>query len=511
MSTKSLSRRQFLVGAAGAAGVGLLAACTPQVIEKTVIVEQTVEVEKEVEVEKVVEQTVQVEVEVEKEVVRIKGEPVWEPPSLAGKEYKFWGLQYDPHVETYNRLAASFEEMTGAKATVEPQAWPIENQIITAMAAGLTPDICCIMGKQIAPLVLQDAVLPIDEMVFEMIGCDTQSWFSPVSIQAYEYFGKTYGVPTEGNMVSSVTNIRMDFLAEAPADIQAMWPPANGKAGFESFDDMWALAEALQVVDSDGVVTRWGLSSRGWDNRHTFGIMRTLGTDWWDPESRTFNMTSEAAIEAMRFQVDTPVWQRKIETELQDNFDTAIMAGKIAVGCGNVCIPGVASKESIQVDSCVYPSAIKGREPLFIGEGGWGFIVPAQAKEQEVGIEFLKYIATYEGQKNYCWMYGGEYEGVRFAGNVPAAVAVAEGDHDVYPDINYIGKAFRRVVPAQRSTNYYGSDFGNPGEMEGIASAAVSYVRTGEKSIQDALTECQGLLEEMLSRWDIDKAVKAGG
>jgi ABC-type glycerol-3-phosphate transport system substrate-binding protein len=344
-----------------------------------------------------------------------------------------------------------------------------------------------------------------------MVGCDPETWFSPVSIQAYQYFGETYGVPTEGNMVSSVTNIRMDFLEEADAAVQDMWPPNVGDVEFNGFDDMWALAESLQQADPDGTVVRWGLSSRGWDNRHLYGIMRTLGQDWWDPEQRQFHLNSEAAIEAMRMQVVIPVFEREIETELQDNFDTAMLAGKVAVGCGNVCIPGLASKESIRVDSCVYPSAIPGREALFVGEGGWGFVVPAQAKEPEVGIEFLKYMATYAGQKEYCWMYGGEYEGVRFAGNVPAAVAVAEGDADVYPEVNYVGQAFRRVVPAQRRTVYYGSDFGIPGEMEGIASAAISNVRTGQMTAEEALNEAQALLEEMLARWDEDKKVKTGG
>ena len=49
------------------------------------------------------------------------GKPVWSPPDLSGKTFSIWGLQFDPHVETYHRLAAKFEEYTGAKATVEPQ------------------------------------------------------------------------------------------------------------------------------------------------------------------------------------------------------------------------------------------------------------------------------------------------------------------------------------------------------------------------------------------------------
>ncbi|MCC7355280.1 MAG: extracellular solute-binding protein [Anaerolineae bacterium] len=496
MSVTKLSRRRFLTVAAGTVGAGLLAACatpTAQIIKETVVVKETVAVEK------VVKETVAVEkVVTATPVVEKRPGPQWAPAKLSGKKYDLWGLKYDPHVDAYNRLTKKFEGLTGATATVTPVTWPIENQIITAMAAGLVPDVVCIMGKQIAPLILQNAIVAIDDLVFGTLKFKPEDWFSPVGYQAYQYFGKNWGIPVEGNAVSAVTNIRWDFLKAAPADVQQMWPPNQKLSGWASFEDMWNLAAKLQVTDKDGTVTRWGLSSRGWDNRHLYGIMRTLGRDWWDPNQRKFFLDSAEAREAMNLQVVRPVFDLKIETQFDTSYDNLLAAGKIALGNGNVVLPGLHRNNGIYSESCIYPTAVKGKKPLFVGEGGWGFVVPTQAKQKEVGIEFLKYVATYDGQLEYARIYGGM---------IPGAPKVAE-DPTLFYTGDYVGEAIRRVAPAQLDTVYYGSDYGNPGEMEGIVSAAIDNVRGGGQKTDEALKDAQKQLEEMLKRWDEDKKTK---
>ena len=491
---KRLSRREFLLSAAVAAGAGL-AACAPRVITEEVVVEKTVEVPVEVLVVETVEvasDPLVVEKLVEVEVVRVAGEPVWTPPDLSGQEYLIWGLQYDPHVETYERLAAKFEEHTGAKGTVEPLGWPIENHIITGMAAGRVADVVCLLGKLLLPLIAEDAVLAIDELVYDSVGCDTDTWFGQGGFQAYEFFGKVWGVPTEGNAVSGIVNARLDFLKEA--GVEDMWPPNVGKNGFRDFPEMWALAEALQQVGDDGIVTRWGMSSERWDNRHLFGIMRTLGQDWWDPGSRTFHLDSDQAVEAMNFLAYRPIWELGIETHLEGGAADLLRAGQVGLACGNVTEPGTSAAEGIASDNAIYPSAIPGREALFVGEGGWGFSVPTQAANKEIGIEFLKFMTTYEGQKEYSKIYGG---------HVPACLPVGD-DEELFPSGTLIGDAMRRAVLAQERTVYYGSGFGNPGEMEEITSAAVTEVRIGAATAEEALGKAQGLLEEMLVRYDAE-------
>lgn len=491
---KKVSRRQFLRGAALTAAGGLVAACAPKQAAYVTGVTPLAPVKETVEVEKIVEVPVEVEklVEVEKivEVERVRGEPSWDPPDLSGREYLIWGLQYDPHIEAYERLGARFDEYTGAKGTVEPQGWPLENNIVTGMAAGLVPDLCCIMGKQIAPLVYQDAVVALDDLVYDAVGCDIDTWFGPVGLQAYQYEGKTWGVPTEGNCVSGVSNVRLDFVEEAGTE--SLWPPLNGKNGFKGFEDMWVLAQALQEMDEAGNVTRWGLSSEGWDNRHLFGIMRTLGRDWWDPEARTFHLDSPEALEAMMLLAYRPIFELGIETHQELGAQELMNAGKAAIANGNVTGPSSGRELGLRIDTCTYPSAIPGRDALYVGEGGWGFIVPSQAENQDIGVEFMKFLTTYEGNKMYCQIYGG----------IVSAVLAVNNDDELFPEGDLVGDAMRRAGIAQERTVYYGSGFGTPSEMEGITCAAVEAVRVGKAMPAEALAGAQGLLEEMLSRWD---------
>lgn len=481
-NARKLSRRNFLIGAAVVAGAGVLGAAAGHFL---VPEEQAEPSEQEpVEIEAVEPEIVVQTVEV------VRGVPTWDAPDLSGREYVIWGLAYDPHIEAYERLADRFEAHTGAHATIEPQAWPIENNIITGMAAGLVPDVCCIMGKQIAPLVWQGAVLATDELVYEMVGCDTGSWFGPVGIQAYTYDGKAWGVPTEGNCVSGVTNVRLDFVAEA--GVEELWPPLNGEDGLASFEDMWELAQALQVEDDAGNVTRYGMSSEGWDNRHLFGIMRTLGQPWWDAETRTFGLNTEAAVEAMRLLAYKPIWELGIETHMENGAQELMNAGQVALANGNVTGPSAGRELGLEIDTCLYPSALQGREALYVGEGGWGFIVPSQAKARDIGVEFLKFVTTYEGNREYCRIYGG----------IVSAVLAVNYDDELFPKGDLVGDAMRRAGKAQERTDYYGSGFGTPSEMEEIVVAAVEAVRVGQAAPEEALAQAQSGLEEMLARWD---------
>lgn len=490
-----MSRRKFLAGAAGAVGAGVLAACAPQIVKETVEVEKVVEVEVpvaetvEVESEPVVIEKL-VEVEVEREVVRIAGEPSWSAPDLSGRELLIWGLNYDPHVETYHRLAGLFAGYTGCTFTVEAVDWPIEVQIVTGMAAGLVPDVVCIMGQRIGGLIDQGVLAPLDDLVYAATGCDIDTWFGPVAIQAYQYEGKTWGVPTEGNNVSGISNARFDVLEEA--GVSDLWPSNYGEDEFMDFEEMFYLAKQLQVGSGDDV-TRWGLSSEGWYAPQLLGIMRTLGVDWWDPQTRTFAFDTDEALEAMYLLNYTPIFELGLETHLGESSTESMLARKVGICNGNVAMPGTGQTLDpvIDIDSVGYPSAFPGREALYVGEGGWGFCAPTQAENPDVGIELLKFIATYEGQKEYSRIYGG----------LMSSAYAVNSDPEIFP-AGIVGDAMKRSSKVQERTVYYGQGFGPVGEMTGIITAASEKVRVGEAVPEEAVVEIQEQLEEMLVRWD---------
>ena len=78
MNTNGLSRRSFLKFAAGAMSVSALAACMPAAPQAGAGAQAGSE---------------------------------QKSAGIAGKTGVFWGLQYDPHVETYKRLAKMFKDI----------------------------------------------------------------------------------------------------------------------------------------------------------------------------------------------------------------------------------------------------------------------------------------------------------------------------------------------------------------------------------------------------------------
>jgi multiple sugar transport system substrate-binding protein len=131
MNEKNLSRRDFLRLSAVTASGAVLAACAPQVVEKTVEVpvKETVIVEKEVEKE------VEVEVPVEKVVTQVV--------PLEQVTLRYSGWVFGNWQELFDNLTERFTEVNpGIKVIAELGDWTANQQKVTAeVAAGMPPDV----------------------------------------------------------------------------------------------------------------------------------------------------------------------------------------------------------------------------------------------------------------------------------------------------------------------------------------------------------------------------------
>jgi ABC-type glycerol-3-phosphate transport system substrate-binding protein len=416
-------------------------------------------------------------------------------PAAGAKEFVLWGLQYDPHVEAYKRLAAAFEAKTGNKANIQPQAWPLHTKLLAAITAGTQPDVVCVMGIVSLPLFQQKAVIEMDDVVYKAAGVDPQKFFFPEAIQAYTWKGHYMGVPLESNQVSQSVGTRYDFLDEVGDKAWALWPGAkNAKsepAGFDSYETMWALAEMLQKKEG-GKVTRWGMSSQGHDLGQFFSLMYDLGKFFWDSQNQKFVIDSQEGVKAMQFHVETPV-KRGIETQLDDYHMNLLFAGKVAVAKGNTGMAPEGAKLKLtdgtpmKVESVMSPSAVKGQEPKFVGEGGWGFEVPTRAKNMDAAVEFAKWMCTREGQVIYAQIYGGV---------VPATPVVL--DDPIYQGDDIVKLSRRRAIASLKNTVYYGNEWGL--NRTG-ADVPFTECRQGVKTAAEAVKALQQILTDNYKQW----------
>lgn len=146
----------------------------------------------------------------------------------------------------------------------------------------------------------------------------------------------------------------------------------------------------------------------------------------------------------------------------------------------------------INIDTCLYPPAIPGNDPIYVGEGGWGFVGTTQGKNQDVALEFLKYLATDIGNADYCRIYG---DGVH--GGIVSAVIDVNSDEELFPPGTLLGDSMARAGQAQRYTEFYDVGTHNPSDLVKTLSAVTEAVRIGDLMPKQAMVQAQAQLEEL--------------
>jgi len=501
MKTRKLSRREFLIAAGAVAGGSLLAACGPPAteapVEKPEPTEPPVEEPTEQPSLPEPEETKQVFAELEPppEPPEFEGGPSWEPQDLTGESLIMWGIPYDPHVERYEILADTFSKRTGVEVEVQPQE-NFGDAVMGSLAAGTPPDVICYMGKSTPPLVVQGALRPVDEIAFEPLGLDVDRWWRPGSIGCYAFEGKHWGIPTEDNWDGYNVAGRIDLIAQASDAAQAIWSWAQENTWFKSYEDLFALAEELQVTADDGTVEIWGLNSNGWDQHSLLSIQRSLGQFWWDNETKTFNLDNPEMVEAIRLLCVEP-FERGIEGILGMSQINAFVAGQVALARGNATTAGEAWKVDIEGENVIAPPPIEGETPLFVGEGGWGFVMPMEAPHEEAAMEFIRFMCTYEAQYIFSQIYGGSPPAT-WGLVKPELADIYEGDHPVKVGI-------RRCIKALENCIYWGNDMGVGGTSYSVFAEVTGAVREGTMTAEEGARRLQEDITEMYEQFVADR------
>jgi len=322
--------------------------------------------------------------------------------------------------------------------------------------------------------------------------------FFPDGIQAYTYQGKLWGVPVEvGLGVGAI--VMVDIAAVEKAGLGAKTPPDNSQDFFESYDHLWQTAQALEVK-AGTTVKRWGLSSKGWEPQSYLGIIRSQGVQWWDNDQKKFNINSPAGINAFKLLAETPV-KMGIETEGNQTQVDAMMAGKVALARGNGVDRKEAEKQGYWFDVAIAPPVmgkVSDTDPLFVGEAGWGFVGLAQSKKQDLVAAFLSMMVSDAGQLSYSEIYGGIDTAKKKLNTLDRAKALYW--HSKFRDIRPVEK-FDWLEKQSGRFQYYGEGFGYLSDVEKYIVAAVSEVRQGKSTSEQAAASAQANLEKAYQQY----------
>jgi len=365
MNENKLSRRHFLGLTMGAAAGTLLAACQPQVIERTVEVEvpreQTVEVEVEVPVEKEVLVTA-----APAEMVEMRlAEGSWVGP----EGIAFWTDEIIPRFELENpSIKVTFEN-----AEAEDYA----DKLFTQAVAGDAPDVMFVWGNINYNLMQKGQFLVLDDYIEQELLDD----FYPAKLDAHYFEGHLYGLP---KYVSTIAMAYNKDLLDA--------------AGVEYPDGTWDWNDYLNAYQATTDVTngQWGtyvteeymehyvwMNGGEWMNADLFGTQSLLNED--------------KAVEALTYLYDMIYGPNPVAPQpgsiAEQGIHSVFTTGKVAfVESHSWVVTNYIRECDFDWDFTDLPVAPDGGKAGLTFADGYG--VAAQTKDPAAAVTLLKFMVS---------------------------------------------------------------------------------------------------------------------
>ena len=266
MSSKRLSRRDFMRLMAGAAGASVLAACQP----KTVIVKETVEVEKE----KIVKETVVVEkVAAPQEKTTIQ----W---------WHGWGGMTG--VNAMQAVADAFNLQSDAIYVERLQVDSVHQKYLTAIAGGDPPDVE-IGNLNYSEFWARQVLYEMDDWVQTSTEIDVSD-FLPAALDGAKWMGKMYGLPCIESSIRFAFSYNVALIEGAGLDPDN--PPQTWDEAFEwhvkttKFDS----AGNIEILGFDPMDAMGGSGPGPPD---PFFWPPSFGLTWWEKEANKFHFDDE--------------------------------------------------------------------------------------------------------------------------------------------------------------------------------------------------------------------------
>ena len=386
MNRNHLSRRDFLrMGMLGTAGMAL-AACAPQVVEKTI--EVTREVEVEVEKEVVVEQTVQVPVE-------------------AGREdMVFWPEWGGHEADALLVQVQKFTEETG----IIVGFLPIRDhaRMIASMSAGNPPDLLMTWDANAVGSWGFEGVLRDLGPYIEGTGFDMDA-LHPMGVKAGNLMGiRQIGLPLTNYITSGFWWNKDAFQA---AGLDPENPP-------ETWEETWETAEKITVLE-DGAIMKWGYGILSGQDRHPATMCYCFGGSIYSDDLRQVTPDDEANIEALTWMRqfyekygadEIRRWQESVNMGA-DAPTNPFYTGDLSMVVNGEWIPSFVERlqgdmeVNVGVTYMPYPAskpAVKGT----MTANSNPLVIPTDAKNPDAAFKFIEFISRPENSGEMCTTVG---------------------------------------------------------------------------------------------------------
>jgi multiple sugar transport system substrate-binding protein len=412
------------------------------------------------------------------------------------KKLTYWVPQEADSLEQdeaiFNKVVGDFEKQKGITVEVKAISWDdLYQDILTAITSGQGPDVLNIGNTWAASLQATGAFVPFDEEAMAKIGGEDK--FVPAAMSSTGAPGQPPGSVPLYLLPDPVLYYNKAMFEEA-----GLQRPPKTWDGFIEVGK-----EFTKDTDGDGESDQWGVVTQAGDlygNLHkAFVLSQQYGGQWFDKNGKP-TFVSPENVDAVKLYVDLIAKDKILPprmasagegTESVSDFVNGKAAMMISPSTTTASLEsrGMKTDEYGLAPLPVLDPLPAGGEPAVGYVSGTNTVVFKNASNQELALDFVKYLTSSEKQVELSQAYGSLFPAVNEALEKPAFQG---GQMDVFTEI-LKNSAPLPQVPQE-------------GEFETFVGKAVS------KLIQQAATT--GSVTESDVRTELEAAqerIKAGG
>ncbi len=311
-----------------------------------------------------------------------------------GKEKKvtitYWAQASMPYPLVNEKLIEEFEAAY-PNIKVEFETFPeYRTKTNTAFSTNTTPDVLQLYGGTMNHA-KGGKVAAVPESI--MSKAEIESIYYPASLANRLYDGAYYGLPIEINMEAPGLIVNNELVQAQGLEIPSAWIENNGPA---TWDELYEFARKLTIIEG-GVMKQAGLGVHTGTESATFlSLIWQYGGDYRDPTNMKVDFTIPEAKQAAEFLLslvdgDGLVHDKSFVGRL-DGFNQTVVAMSIAAPW---YAPAVEDSLGGDLDYQYFnlPPYVDGSDPYYVAEGGWGYVVSANSKQQESAWKFVKFMS----------------------------------------------------------------------------------------------------------------------
>lgn len=389
-----------------------------------------------------------------------------------------------PSTESFQKLTADFEKMTGIKVKWEvmEETYLKNKQLLDYTGQTGTYDVLMVDGFWMSEYGAKKVIEPLDDYLNDK--SLTPDWFGYEDIvPAYrngisKYDGKVYGIPTAGE--TRFIAYRKDLFEK-----YGKTPPAT-------MDEFLELAQFFNGKE-EGL---YGVTMRAQRGTHAasglMSVMYNFGGGFIDQQTGDVTMTDPKTVQAMQFYVDLLKNAPKdVASYTHEEALSAFTTGRAAMWLDATALatrildPSVSSV-SDKVGFVPTPEGPEGRASAL---AGWNMSISSLSEHKDAAWAFIVYMNSKEKAKEYVQ-----------GGGVPVRTSIYQDEELIAADASYPVQ-----LEALNDANVLvekGISWIPPNEKLGQILDRVGYYVSaamfGEITVQDAAEKSQSELEDIL-------------